>query len=98
MILRDKILSKLQILFINCVLNRLAIYGHFSLVEVAISLAIIMWLSSASLGNACIIMHWIVVFVFKFCQMTLFLSTCFPTLKIITDKYSFPICLFILGL
>lgn len=65
------------ILFINCLLNRFAIYVHFSLVEVSISLAILMWLSSASLGNACITMHWIVVFVLSF----VFLKYVFPYFK-----------------
>lgn len=33
---------------------------------------------------------------FKFYQMTMFFLSTFPTLKIITDKYAFPIYLFIL--
>lgn len=35
-------------------------------------------------------------FLFKFCQTIVFLKYVFPIFKIITDKYAFPIYLFLL--
>lgn len=52
-----------------------------------------MWLSSAVLGNACIIVHWIAVS-FKFCHMTLF-KYVFPTLKVITNMHFLYVCLYL---